>query len=379
DALRRFATFEAISEVHPDKHWQIWPDALRRADHPAVAAFAAAHAPRVRFHSYLQWLSDAQLARAAAWAGSAGLSIGFYRDLAVGCAPDGAEAWANPLDYAQGVSVGAPPDPFSASGQVWSLPPPSPLGRHRTGGGLFGNLLESNMRHAGALRIDHAMGLSRLFWVPDGMPGSAGAYVANDFEANLADVALVSHRAQCLVIGEDLGTVQEGFRERLAAEDILAYRVLFFERDDNRFKPARTYPRTAVACVATHDIAPLAGWWRGRDTDERLATGQIDEAAAEAARGARVRERAMLAEAVGQPALAGGDDFPALSRAVHDFVAEAPSMLVVTQAEDLVGEEEGVNLPGTDRERPNWRRRLAATSAEIFDRADREGTLPKTE
>ena len=377
-ALRRFATFEAIAETHPDKHWQIWPAELRRADAPAVAGFAAEHEARVRFHCYLQWQSDVQLGRAAARAGEAGLLIGLYRDLAVGCAPDGAEAWANPLDYAQGVSVGAPPDPFSASGQVWSLPPPSPLGRHRTGGALFGQLLEANMRHAGALRIDHAMGLSRLFWVPDGMPGSAGAYVANDFEANLADVTLASHRAQCLIIGEDLGTVQEGFRERLADNDILAYRVLFFEREQTYFKPARSYPRKAVACVATHDIAPLAGWWRGRDTDERLATGQMDAAAAENARHERVRERVMLAEAVGQPGLADGDDFPALSRAVHGFVAEAPSMLVVTQAEDLVGEEEGVNLPGTDRERPNWRRRFAETSDTIFERAEREGTLPKS-
>ncbi|MDX7950965.1 glycogen debranching protein GlgX [Lichenihabitans sp. Uapishka_5] len=376
-ALQRFATFEAIAETLPDKHWQIWPDALRQAGGKVVADFAAAHADRVRFHAYLQWLSDSQLGRAAATATAGGLSLGLYRDLAVGCAPDGAEAWANPLDYAHGVSVGAPPDPFSASGQVWSLPPPSPLGRYRTGGALFGELLEANMRHAGALRIDHAMGLSRLFWVPDGMPGSAGAYVANDFEANLADVALASHRAQCLVIGEDLGTVQEGFRERLADNDILAYRVLFFERDERGFTPAERYPRKAVACVATHDLAPLAGWWRSRDTDERLRTGQIDEAAAAAARDERVRERVMLAEAVGQPQLAEGDDFPALSRAVHDFVADAPSMLVVTQAEDLVGEEEGVNLPGTDRERPNWRRRLTLDADAIFDRADREGTLRK--
>ncbi|MCW6508711.1 glycogen debranching protein GlgX [Lichenifustis flavocetrariae] len=374
-ALRRFATFEAIAETHPDKHWQIWPSALRDPVGRAVADFAAAHEHRIRFHTYLQWLSDRQLGRAVTRGHASGLSLGLYRDLAVGCAPDGAEAWSEQASYAQGVSVGSPPDPFSAAGQVWSLPPPNPMARHRVGNGLFGSLLDANMRHAGALRIDHAMGLSRLFWVPDGMPGSAGAYVANNFAANLADVALASHRARCLVIGEDLGTVQEGFRETLAANDILAYRVLFFERDETRFKPARDYPRTAVACVATHDIAPLAGWWRGLDITERKAIGQLTPEDAQRATAERTKDRVRLAEAVGQPELAEGDDFPALSRAVHAFVAEAPSMLVVTQAEDLVGEEEGVNLPGTDRERPNWRRRLSADTKEIFNRARTEGTL----
>ena len=199
-----------------------------------------------------------------------------------------------------------------------------------------------------------------------------------DFEANLADVALASHRAECLVVGEDLGTVQEGFREALDHNDILSYRVLFFEREGLAFKPAASYPRKAMACVATHDIAPLAGWWKGADITERRAVGQIDAAAETRAVAERAVERSKLAEALGQPVLAAaGDDLMgAVAAGVHAFVAKAPSLLVMAQADDLLGEEDGVNLPGTDRERPNWRRRLSAETTDIFQRAVAQGTLP---
>jgi glycogen operon protein len=372
-ALRRFGQFEALSDTMPDRDWMAWPAALQDPENAAVARFAGEHEAAIRFQLYLQWLADGQLAAAAG-----GLSIGLYRDLAVGTAPDGGEAWSEQQAYARGVSIGSPPDPFSATGQIWCLPPPNPISRDRLGEDLLGPLLQANMRHAGALRIDHAMGLSRLFWVPDGAPGSAGAYVGYDFEANLVEVALESHRARCLVIGEDLGTVQEGFREKLAQNDILSYRVLFFEREGAAFKPAASYPRTAVACVATHDIAPMAGWWRGRDITERQAVGQLDEGAARAAAAERVTERARLAEAVGQPALANdsGGPIEPLIAAVHRFMADTPSMLVATQADDLVGEEVGLNLPGTDRERPNWRRRLGFSTTQLFEEIERRATLP---
>lgn len=378
ETLRRFAIFEAIAATMPDRDWMAWPDVLRRPDSPDVETFANANAPRVRFQLYLQWLADRQLAAAAKRGDAGGLDIGLYRDIAVGTAPDGAEAWAEQGAYARGVSVGSPPDPFSASGQIWCLPPPNPIARDRSGSTLLGGLLRANMRHAGALRIDHAMGLSRLFWVPDGAPGSAGAYVGYDFEANLADVALESHRARCLVIGEDLGTVQEGFRETLERNDILSYRVLFFERDGLAFKPAASYPRNAVACVATHDIAPLAGWWRGTDIEERRSVGQLDEAAAGRATAEREIEREKLGEVLGQPVASGERDTPveSLTRKVHRFVADSPSMLVVAQADDLIGETSGINLPGTDRERPNWRRRLPLTTDALFAKIIDDQTLP---
>ena len=208
--LQRFAAFEALTEAYPGTPWMAWDEALRHPDTLEVAGFAAAHDVRMRFHQYLQWIAERQFGGAAERGASAGLSLGFYRDIAVGTAPDGAEAWAEAAYFARGVSVGSPPDPFSADGQIWSLPPPNPMAENP--GEVFAKLLAANMRHAGALRIDHAMGLQRLFWVPDGAKGAEGAYVGYDLEANLAELSLESHRARCLVIGEDLGTVPEGFQ-----------------------------------------------------------------------------------------------------------------------------------------------------------------------
>ncbi len=320
-------------------------------------------------------MAATQFAAAAARAETAGLGLGFYRDIAVGTAPDGAESWAEAGNFARGVSVGAPPDPFSATGQVWSLPPPNPVADAST---MFSTLLSANMKHAGALRIDHAMGLQRLFWVPDGASGAQGAYVGYDLERNLADVALESHRARCLVIGEDLGTVPEGFRDRLDAADVLSYRVMFFERDGLHFIPRERYPAKAVACVATHDLPTLAGWWAGADYAERGLIGHMSPEDVAKAEGDRGEEKHRFAEAVGVESL---EDAPGVPRAVLDaanrFVAETPCILAVAQAEDLVGETVAVNLPGTSVERPNWQRKLAMDVTEIF--AQGGGALPKRE
>ena len=373
EALRRFAIFEAISETVPRLPWQLWDAGLREPDGAGIAPFAEAHAIRVRYHLWLQWVASAQFEAAAVRAEATGLTLGFYRDIAVGTAPDGAESWAEAGNFARGVSVGAPPDPFSATGQVWSLPPPNPVADPST---MFATLLAANMRHAGALRIDHAMGLQRLFWVPDGASGAQGAYVGYDLERNLADVALESHRARCLVIGEDLGTVPDGFRDRLDAADVLSYRVMFFERDGLNFIPRDQYPAKAVACVATHDLPTLAGWWDGADYAERRAIGHMTpEEAAQAERDRR-EEKHRFAEAVGVTEL---EDVPEVPRAVLDaanaFVAETPCLLAVAQAEDLLGEAVAVNLPGTSHERPNWQRKLSVDVTEIFARGG--GRLPK--
>ncbi len=373
EALRRFAIFEAIAETVPRLPWQLWDPGLRDPAGPGIAPFAEAHAARVRFHLYLQWVASAQFEAAAVRGAAAGLSLGFYRDIAVGTAPDGAESWAEAGNFARGVSVGAPPDPFSATGQVWSLPPPNPVADAST---MFATLLSANMKQAGALRIDHAMGLQRLFWVPDGASGEHGAYVGYDLDRNLADVALESHRSRCLVIGEDLGTVPDGFRDRLDAADVLSYRVMFFERDGLDFTPRHAYPAKAVACVATHDLPTLAGWWEGADYAERRGIGHMSDDAADRAAADRRVERERFAAAVG---ITGGEGVEAgVSRdaidAAHRFVAETPCILAVAQVEDLVGETVAVNLPGTSHERPNWQRKLAPDVTEIFDRAG--GRLP---
>ncbi|MDR3510303.1 MAG: glycogen debranching protein GlgX [Caulobacteraceae bacterium] len=363
EALQTFATSQAIAETRPGESWRVWPEALRDPDGPGVRAFAEANATRVRFHQYVQWLCERQLAEAAEAAG--GLELGVCRDLAVGAAPDGAEAWAKARLLAQGVSVGAPPDSFSADGQVWGLPPFSPLRLEEDGYAHLAQLFAANMRRAGAIRIDHVLGLVRQFWVPQGAHGSEGAYVAYPAEDLLGELALESERARCLVIGEDLGTVPPGLRETLAADQVLSYRVLPFETDDGRFRPPQAYPRLALACVSTHDLPPLAGWWDGVDIDERLELGLTSPEATEQARAGRLAARSALLDALAEAGLIeAGLDATTVSAsdvtvAIHAFVASTPSFLAVAQVEDLAGERSAINLPGTDRQRPNWRRRVA--------------------
>ncbi len=364
--LHQFATFQAIAETLGSSRWAQWPAQLRHPDSPGVAAFAADHADLVAFHAYLQILAEVQLAQAAH---GNGLSIGLYRDLAVGAAPDGAEAWAAQESLMQGVSVGAPPDPFARQGQVWSLPPPDPVAMRRSGYAAFNDLLDANMRHAGALRIDHAIGLRRLFIVPDGTTASDGAYVNFRLDEMLAQIALHSHRARCLIVGEDLGTVPEGLPEALAAADILSYSVLWFQREDGHIRPPAAWKQRAAACVSTHDLPTLAGWWAGADLTERHSLGLLADLPA--ARTERAAEKTGLVEQLQTEGLLQSNPDPAaalpndVAAAVHGFVAATPSLLALVQADDLTSETVAINLPGTDRERPNWRRRLDAGVTEL--------------
>ncbi len=369
EALARFAAFEALSGAHPGLAWTSWPEPLRDPRHAQVAAFVEANGKPVRFALYLQWLADRQLGDAARAARTGGLAIGFYRDLAVGCAPDGAEAWSQPGLYAQGVSIGAPPDPFCRDGQVWALPPPDPRALARDGYAGFRALMAANMRHAGALRVDHAMGLARLFWVPDGGSGADGAYVRQPFEDLLGALALESARATCLVVGEDLGTVPEGFRERMDEAGVLSSRVLWFERDGRAFRPPSAWPTHAAACVSTHDLPTLAGWWRGNDIEEREALGLVSPEGARAEWLSRADDKKALGVAIAQAGLPEPDaESPhPPAHAVHAFVGQARCALTLLQADDLAGETVAINVPGTDRERPNWRRRLAVKAAELWD------------
>jgi glycogen operon protein len=261
----------------------------------------------------------------------------------------------------RGVSVGAPPDPFAAQGQIWSLPPPDPVAMRRDGYTAFRELLVANMRHAGALRIDHVMGLRRLFVVPDGALGMDGAYVTYPLTDLLAQVALESQRARCLIVGEDLGTVPEGMSDTLAEANILSYSVLWFVRRDGHIRPSAEWRRLAAACVSTHDLATLTGWWNGADIAEKRALGLLDDPAAEQD---RADEKTALIGLLRAEGLLLGEVDPrqpmpvAFAAAVHGFVAATPALLALVQADDLAGEMVGVNLPGTDKERPNWQRRL---------------------
>ena len=372
--LRRFAIFEALSEVNAGS-WRNWPAGLRDPDSSEVEAFAGARADRVVFHQYLQWLAATQLEEAAVRGRLSGLTLGLYRDLAVGAAPDGAEAWANAGVLAMGVSIGAPPDPLGPQGQNWNLPPPDPWAVRRTGAVAFAELAAANMRHAGALRVDHVMGLERLFWIPDGASGADGAYVSYPFDDHLGQLALESARARCLVVGEDLGTLPYGLRGRLEAANVLSYRVLWFERNGDAFLRPAAYPAAAAACVSTHDLPTVAGWWSGEDIVERRALGLWSPEEADAAARSRETDKAALMRALADQGLVqeGPPPSEAPAAAMHAYLASSPAALVLAQVDDLAGETGSVNLPGTDRERPNWRRKVGRTIQDVM--ASPEGSV----
>lgn len=369
ETLERFACFEAISAARPGESWTSWPEPLRRGDAGALGEIARANPDAVRRVKFAQWLTDRALGEAAA---GSGLELGLYRDLAVGSAPDGAEAWACQDVLARGVSIGAPPDPFSADGQVWNLPAPDPLAIRREGYASQARLLGANMAHAGALRIDHAMGLARLFLVPDGASARDGAYVSYNLDEQLGVLALESQRARCLVIGEDLGTVPDGFRAAMHDAAILSYRVLWLERDGESFRQPDSYPVAATACVGTHDLPTLSGWLAGSDLDEMAALAHLDAADLDRARLSRRQEIDALLAAMARAGLDAAqplavEDSPHFAACVHRFLSHAPSALLLVQADDLSGITSRINLPGTDRERANWRRKLGGDALHLFE------------
>ena len=332
DALRQFAIFCALAE-HYGRGWQAWPAEYRRPDAPAVARFAAERADRVRFHQWLQWLLDVQLARAAA-------ELPVMQDLPIGVDPNGADAWAWQDVLATEVTVGAPPDKYNTLGQDWGLPPFIPHKLRAAAYEPFRQTIRATLRHAGGLRIDHVMGLFRLYWIPQGMDPSLGAYVRYAADELLAIVTLESQRARAVVVGEDLGTVEEGVRERLATHRLLSYRLLWFEADP----PAR-YPELALAAVTTHDLPTVAGLWSGADlrTQQRLGLRPNE---------AGLREIAERLQAMtGLPERAQVHEV--IVRA-HQLLAEAPSVVVTATLEDALAVEERPNMPSTTAEWPNW-------------------------
>ncbi len=363
-SLEYFACFEAIVQTLKSEARLNWPAGLRDAEPSALAAFAQRNAATIRFHLYLQWLAAGQLSEAAARGAKSGKPwLGFYRDLAVGAAPDGSEVWANSDQFLGSTSIGAPPDPFAEGGQNWGLRAPNPLAWRASSYRLFREVLAANMAHAGALRIDHAMGLTRLFVIPSGAGADEGAYLAFPERDLMAELALESVRAKCLVVGEDLGTVPEHFRATMDAANILSYRVMWFERDGQDFKPPEAYPAKSVACVTTHDLPTIAGWWQGEDIREKEALDLISPEAAAAARQQRAVAKLAFLRAIGLEAGNTPDGpamppVPSIIAAAHAFIGRTPSLIAIAQIDDLIGEAAAVNLPGTDRERANWRRKL---------------------
>lgn len=321
------------------------------------------------FFKYLQWLCDDQLKQATL---DKNLKIGLCRDLAIGAAPDGAEIATLGDKIAKNIAIGAPPDPLGPNGQVWGLPPIIPHKMIESGFEDQIKLFASNMKYAGALRIDHAMGLMRQFWVPDGMIGASGAYVRFPFKNLLAELKLESQRAKCLIIGEDLGTVPHGFSEAMNDAHILSYRLMPFEKWGEDFKPASAYPKLSFACASTHDLPPLKGWWDALDIKERLEIGQFEaeEYANQIAQRHKDKEKLLLLLQTENLISKQYDITKSIDDdliyAIHAFIAKTPAMIAIAQFEDLAGETNPINLPGTDKERPNWRNRLATSIDDIF-------------
>lgn len=363
--LRNFARFEAISlallrQGGTPVGWRQWPAELRDVHDPAVEAFAQEHRGLVEQSMFLQWLARRQLDAAQARCLAAGMRVGLYADIAVGVVPDGADVWADPEDVVAGASIGAPPDPFSPTGQNWNVAPLSPRALLASDFKPLRAILEAAMGSAGAVRIDHAMGLMRLFWIPAGGTPADGAYVSYPLDAMLGTVAAASRANDCLVIGEDLGTVAPGFREAMMAKGLLSYGVLWFERwESGLFKASQSYPTAALATVSTHDLATVQGYLRGRDIDWREAVGHLDAKAAAVARTERAMEIRRLVDALTHEHLLNGEDGDRLVVALHRFLAKTPAGLAMVQLEDLEGAIEQPNLPGTIDEHPNWRRRMA--------------------
>lgn len=374
-ALGRHALFEALQEhFHREDPqvwgWPAWPEAYRDPAAPEVAQFAEFHAERVEFYEYLQWQAELQLEAVGRRSMELGLGVGLYQDLAVSVDRGGAETWANQDLYAIAASVGAPPDDFNLHGQDWGLPPLEPERLRAMAYAPFIATLRANMRHAGALRIDHVMALARLFWVPQGGEPRDGAYVHYPFEDLVGIVALESHRHRCMVIGENLGTVPDEVRATLTRVGILSYRVLFFERQQaGDFKRPAEYPAVSLVTAATHDLPTLAAYWEGRDLALRRELGLFPtEEAHQAQVLARAQDRARLLLALEREGLlpegASVDPVslpemtPALLRQLQAFLARSPARVLVVQLEDVLGVREQVNLPGTTSEHPNWRRKL---------------------
>ncbi|MEU0072389.1 4-alpha-glucanotransferase [Streptomyces sp. NPDC006332] len=367
EALEDHATWYALAEVH-GCDWHRWPDGLRDPRSAETARARGELLDRVDFHRRLAWLTDTQLTAAQRTAREAGMTVGVVHDLAVGVHPGGADAWAQQEHFAAGMSVGAPPDAFNARGQDWGLPPWRPDRLAKSGYAPFRQLLRALFRYAGALRIDHVMGLFRLWWVPLGEAPTEGTYVHYDAEAMLAVLVLEASRAGAVVIGEDLGTVEPGVREALRERGVLGTSVLWFERDwegDGRPLPPDGWRADCLATATTHDLPPTASRLTGEHVELRdslgLLTRPLDEERAEAS--ADIADWLAELTRLGLlQATTGGTDpssEEAEIQAVHRFLGRTPARMLGIWLPDGVGDRRPQNLPGTWDQYPNWRLPIA--------------------
>jgi 4-alpha-glucanotransferase len=376
--LDLFCRFQALREhfrsIDSNKaDWRNWPKEFRDPHTDAVEGFCRNHASRIRFFKWMQWIASEQLKEAATAAHSRGMAIGLYRDLAVGANPGGAETWSDREAVVANLHVGAPPDILNATGQDWGLPPFDPRLLRKKQYAAFIKLVRANMLHAGGLRIDHVMALQHLYLIPEGHPATEGAYVTYPLDDLVGIIALESERNRCVVVGEDLGTVPEGFRQRMERAAILSYRVVLFEvGHDGEFIQPDRYPTLSLSTLGSHDLATMKGWWSGRDIDLKVTLGLYpDETEIKRQREQRAREKTALIRCLAQrgEVLSEQDHATALSPrmlvALHRLLGQTRSGLAIAQLDDFVGEADQVNVPGTSHEYPNWRRKYSVPVEDI--------------
>ena len=368
EALQGFGLFEALGQYYSrpgQVGWQSWPSEFHQPDGEAVEKFARSHEREIRFYMWLQWLCAEQLREVNQAAAEYGVKLGIYGDLAVGVARGSADTWLNRQDYCMDLSVGAPPDPLGPTGQNWDLPPLNPLMLKHTGYEKFAHLLRENMRLYGVLRIDHVMALCRLWWVLNDKTADFGAYVHYDAEVMFAILALESRRNRCVIIGEDLGTVPDEARHLLNRYQVFSYKVMYFSKGWNGFQLPEEYPEQAITVISTHDVAPLAGYWTGKDLDTMFKLGTLPDAAAfQTALDEREHDKADLLDKLKETGCLGADvQMPAkadetLLAALHKYGALSRSKLYAVQLENLLGVIDNLNVPGVTKGYLNWAQKM---------------------
>ncbi|UZE26317.1 4-alpha-glucanotransferase [Pseudomonas sp. B21-056] len=377
EALENHCRFEALQAERAARgeslDWRQWPEEWRNPRSAALARFAEENADEIGYYAFCQWLIARCLERAQSAARSSGMGIGLIADLAVGADGAGSQAWSRQDELLASLTVGAPPDILNRSGQGWGISAFSPEGLVRNGFRAFIEMLRANFAHAGGLRIDHVMGLQRLWVIPNDAPPSDGAYLYYPVDDLLRLLTLESHRHQAIVLGEDLGTVPDGLREKLSARSILGMRVLLFEQDNTRFKPILDWPDTALATTSTHDLPTLNGWWHGHDIDWNARLDLIDSHTEMDWRRHREREREGLRDVLNQDPQNFREEHRETDQVLDAsvrFLGHTRAPLVLLPLEDALGIDEQANLPGTTDTHPNWRRRLPGESQALLDGPD---------
>ncbi|MGH8518823.1 MAG: 4-alpha-glucanotransferase, partial [Panacagrimonas sp.] len=386
--VRQHAVFEALHArfsfgPEPVGHWRNWPSEFRMPWTPIVKRFADEHAAEVEFAEFLQWLAECSVAAAQGAARHAGMAIGLIGDLAVGTDSAGSHAWSRQHDLLLGLRIGAPPDPLNVKGQDWGLAALSPRTLRREGFRPFVELLRANLANVGGLRIDHVFGLERLWLIADGTAAHEGAYVHYPLTDLLRLMALESWRHGAVIVGEDLGTMPDGFQSQLIDAGLLGMRVMWFQRDGGLFVEPARWPEATVAMTSTHDLPTVAGWWSGADLSWRAQLDLLDVGQSEAqAHAARAHDRQALWDAFIHAQVVGADrPLPIVTQgaevalAAAAFIGRTPCGLALLPIEDALALTEQPNIPGTVDEHPNWLRRLPGDAESLLEDATPDAVL----